>query len=232
VIRGSGHPEKALFYERLAPRFDAVMDRYDLERRLEIVFDELLAGDDLRGLLFLDAGCGTGHFSRKAEESGARVVALDVGPNLLGEVRRKCGARVVVGDLLALGFADGVFPRVLATEVIEHTRDPQAAVAELWRVLAPGGTLALTVPNSAWQFAVRAADALHLRPYEGYENWVGWRQIGHWIEDLGGRVAIRKGFHLFPFTFRATHGLLRRLDRHGRRLGPAMVNIAVRAIKP
>lgn len=48
------------------------MNRYDLERRLQIVFDRLLAGVDLEGKNLLDAGCGTGFFSVQAALLGAR----------------------------------------------------------------------------------------------------------------------------------------------------------------
>ena len=64
--------------------------------------------------------------------------------------RRGAGRRprpAVNGDALALPFADGAFDRVIAAEVLEHVPDDRAAMAELARVLRPGGTLAVTVPR-------------------------------------------------------------------------------------
>ena len=52
------------------------------------------------------------------------------------------------GDGIALPFADGSFDKVIASEVLEHVVDDDAAFAELLRVLKPGGVLAVTVP--AW----------------------------------------------------------------------------------
>jgi SAM-dependent methyltransferase len=53
----------------------------------------------------------------------------------------------LVGDALSLPFVDGSFDRVIASEVLEHIPADTEAVAELARVLRPGGTLAVTVPR-------------------------------------------------------------------------------------
>ena len=116
----------------------------------------VVAGDRL-----LDLGCGGGRHAFGAVERGAEVVALDVDLGELGEVRRwlsaiaeqaeprACGSGTVVGaDALHLPFPDGAFDRVIAAEVLEHVVDDSAALAELARVLRPGGTIAVTVP--AW----------------------------------------------------------------------------------
>ena len=60
------------------------------------------------------------------------------------------GAAVVNGTVYRLPFADGAFNRILFTEVLEHIPDDEAALAELFRVLEPGGILALTTPNSEY----------------------------------------------------------------------------------
>ena len=113
------------------------------------------------GDLLLDLGCGFGRHAYEAAKRGARVVAFDYADNELKEVRNTFGAMAeagevgpaslagaVQGDGTRLPFADGTFDRVIASEVLEHIPDDQAAVGELARVLRPGGTMAVTVP--AW----------------------------------------------------------------------------------
>ena len=56
-------------------------------------------------------------------------------------------ATALRGDLLALPFADASFDRVIASEVLEHIPDDEKAMAELTRVLRPGGLAAVTVPR-------------------------------------------------------------------------------------
>ena len=65
---------------------------------------------------------------------------------------RHAPRRRSMGDALALPFADGAFDRVIASEVLEHIPDDEQAMAELARVLRPGGTMAITVPRCRPEF--------------------------------------------------------------------------------
>ena len=72
------------------------------------------------------------------------------------------------GDGTRLPFADGTFDRIIASEVLEHIPDDQAALDELARVLRPGGTMAVTVP--AWlpeQVCWALSDEYHAPFVEG-----------------------------------------------------------------
>ncbi|MFL6164757.1 MAG: class I SAM-dependent methyltransferase, partial [Ornithinibacter sp.] len=64
-----------------------------------------------------------------------------------GEAPDGAEADIKQGDALSLPFADGEFDRVVAAEVLEHIPDDTTAIAELARVLRPGGTMAVTVPR-------------------------------------------------------------------------------------
>jgi SAM-dependent methyltransferase len=107
----------------------------------------------------LDMGCGGGRHAFAALRRGAHVVALDADGGELkavrdmfevmvreGEVPAGATAVAVQGDALALPFADGSLDRVIASEVLEHIPDDRGAMAELARVLRPGGRMAVTVP--------------------------------------------------------------------------------------
>jgi SAM-dependent methyltransferase len=124
---------------------------------LTVDFDRLRVG---RGTRFIDVGAGAGRHSSEALRRGADVVAYDLDEVELkgvsemfgalaeaGEVPPGGTARTVVGDALDLPFPDGHFDCVLASEILEHVPADDAAIAELVRVLAPGGTLAVTVPR-------------------------------------------------------------------------------------
>jgi len=225
--------ERQFFYEGIAHQYDRVMNRYDLDRRLQIVFEELCRPGELRGARVLDVGCGTGWFSQRARHAGASVVSTDIAVSMLRETRKKCETHRVVADACNLAFSTGSFDVVIASECIEHTLDPFRAVQEMHRVLRPGGSLIVTVPNRVWRFSATIAERLKLRPYEGLENWVGWGDLRRHLDALSMRITAMRGFHLFPPVLRVTWSFLGWADRAGTTmpLGALMLNIAVRACK-
>ena len=190
--------DKSRFYDTIASDFDAIMNHYDLNRRLEVVFDQLLGGRDLVGSKVLDAGCGTGYFSRRSIAAGGDVVSVDIGVKLLQEARKKGIKKPVASDVTKLAFADNTFDVVVSSECIEHTPSPETAVAELIRVLRPGGTLVLTCPNRFWHWSCRLANALGIRPYCGFENWPSWEALRRWTNANGIEIREHIGLHLFP----------------------------------
>lgn len=114
----------------------------------------------------LDLGCGFGRHAYQAARLGAQVVACDAGADEVRKVQDTFGAMAVAGELdadkarvgavrgdaLRLPFSDGTFDRVICSEVLEHIPNDEGAMAELARVLRPGGTMAITVPRCGPEF--------------------------------------------------------------------------------
>lgn len=222
---------KMYFYNEFAGQFDSKMNMYETNRRLEVIFDNLIKPEELRDTNLLDAGCGTGWFSKKASELGANVTSMDLGENLLNLVKEKCDSERIVGSVLEIPFEDNSFDVVINTEVIEHTPDPEKAVAELSRVLKPGGLLILTVPNITWKWSVLLANVLKLRPYEGFENWVGYNTLRKWASVNNLAIEDYFGFNFIPVFNRITMPMNKLIDKLGRFFGIFMINIALRARK-
>jgi len=133
----------------------------DLARhRAAYRFAESLA----RGGCAIDLGCGTGYGTAELASAGWRVVGMDrVAPAARA---RSSSARFVRGDLEQLPFAARSFDTVTSFQVIEHLADPRAYLAQIARVLAPGGVLLLSTPN------LRQSDRenpYHLHEYEAAE---------------------------------------------------------------
>lgn len=107
------------------------------------------AASPLRGECILDVGCGTGAVSRAALAAAgtdAFVVAMDPSSDMLAAARRGGVERVVMGSLPQLPFADRSFDVLLSAFVLTHVDDPDAALAEMARVLRPHGRVGV----SAW----------------------------------------------------------------------------------
>ncbi|WP_310599350.1 methyltransferase domain-containing protein [Desulfobulbus sp.] len=144
--------------------FDTWTDRYDswfatpvgrLVKRYET--DLLLALLDPRpGEHLLDAGCGTGIFTVDVLTKGALVTGIDLSiPMLAGAVGRlgNGGFAALGADMCALPFADGSFDRVFSMTAIDFVADGGKAMAELDRVVRPGGRVVVTTLNSLGPWA-------------------------------------------------------------------------------
>jgi ubiquinone/menaquinone biosynthesis C-methylase UbiE len=102
---------------------------------------------------WLDCGCGTGgllqHLARAFP--GQPLVGLDYNPAAAGRAAAKSGAAVAAGDAGRLPFAAASFAAVASLDVLCHAAvDEAAALAEMRRVLRPGGVLLLNLPAFAW----------------------------------------------------------------------------------
>jgi SAM-dependent methyltransferase len=101
----------------------------------------------------LDAGCGTGGFlQRLARLDPLReTVGLDFLPGAARRAADKSGRPVTAGDVNRLPFPDAAFGAAISVDVICHAGvDPAGTLAELHRVLRPGGTLVLNLPAYEW----------------------------------------------------------------------------------
>jgi SAM-dependent methyltransferase len=153
---------------------------------LTVDFDRLGIGP---GTKVIDVGCGAGRHTFEAYRRGADVTGFDQNAQDLndvdeilqamkeqGEVPPSAKAEAVKGDALDLPYADGTFDCVIASEILEHVPQDTEAIAELVRVLKPGGKLAITVPRwlperICWLLSdeYHANDGGHVRIYKADE---------------------------------------------------------------
>jgi ubiquinone/menaquinone biosynthesis C-methylase UbiE len=108
-----------------------------------------LAGD-VAGRRILDAGCGSGPLSAALRDRGAIVTGFDKSTGMLELARRRLGpdADLRVADLASpLPYPNGAFDDVIASLVLHYLEDWTAPLAELRRVLRPGGRLICSVDH-------------------------------------------------------------------------------------
>src|SRR5690348_1313915 len=137
------------FFDRLADGWDERYRKNNFRARLELLNRMVAAPQG--GKLWLDAGCGTATVARwLMRERGARVVAIDASTRMLANAGRVDGsAFLCCSDATNLGVRSGVFDAVVCLSVLEYVERPPALLAELGRVLKPGGTLIISVPHAA-----------------------------------------------------------------------------------
>jgi SAM-dependent methyltransferase len=134
-FEAAGWTANAGGYERLTGRITA--------RVADALLDAAAVGPATR---VLDVGCGPGHLCAAAAARGARPTGIDLAAGMLAAARRNHPTLEFHGaDAEALPFADGAFDAALAAFVVNHLPRPDDAAAELRRVVAPGGRLAVAM---------------------------------------------------------------------------------------
>lgn len=131
-------------FDRIAPRYDALnrlltggLDQR--WRRLALDAARIRPGDRV-----LDLACGTGDLAAQAAARGARVVGVDFARGMLrGAQRRRVAAALAQGDALRLPLASGSIDAALCGFALRNFTALEPVFAELARVLAPGGRVAL-----------------------------------------------------------------------------------------
>jgi SAM-dependent methyltransferase len=117
------------------------------ERRLQMI----LRDAPVRGRRVLDAGCGLGLYLAHFAAQGASVHGIEYdGERALAVAQVTPHALQASAE--ALPYADATFDLVFSNEVLEHVQDDRQAVREAVRALAPGGRMALFVPNRLYPF--------------------------------------------------------------------------------
>jgi len=121
----------------------------------ELILDMLRPS---RGERILDAGCGTGIFTREIIAAGAQVVGLELSFPMLARAREKLSGdpfTPVQGDMNRLPFIDHAFDKSMSITAIEFIKDARCAVDELFRVTRPGGIIVAATLNSLSPWAER-----------------------------------------------------------------------------
>lgn len=99
----------------------------------------------------LDVGCGRGDLGEALQRRGWRVSGIDPSPSAcaLAEAR---GIAAHVGTLESVSLEEESFDAAVMTHSLEHVVDPRGDLGRVWRLLRPGGTLVISLPNfGSWQ---------------------------------------------------------------------------------
>jgi SAM-dependent methyltransferase len=185
-----------------APEF--VGPRHELRERL--LLDLFLSASP--GPKVLDGGAGQGTMSSRLERLGFQVTSTDVSAAVVDLLRENVMGEVLEADLGELPFADATFDSAVLGEVLEHVEDDRGALAELARVLRPGGVLAVSVPAKPSLYGRSDEWAGHVRRYTRpalIEACTGAGLTVH--QCLGWGFPFSRLYH--------RHVYERYLDRHG-----------------
>lgn len=159
----------------------------------------------------LDLGCGTGAFLQELDSQEA--VGLDFSENALAFCSDRKLGQVVLGDAQRLPLRTTSFDAVVTLDTLEHVPDDTLALAEIARVLQPGGIVVVNVPAFKFLWGPHDVALMHFRRYTRKQLTGRLHQAGLCVERVNYSV-----FFLFPVVV-----LIRFLERF--RKGPAQVRL-------
>jgi ubiquinone biosynthesis O-methyltransferase len=191
----------------------------------------------LAGLQLLDVGCGDGALASELSRRGADVTGLDADPAMVTAAGMRAEARsaqlhFVEGNAERLPFGDAAFDCVVAVTVLCFVRDAERAVAEMARVLKPGGQLVI---GELGRWSLWAAYR-RVRGWLGAETWRAARfrtaaELASLVSSAGLKLSETRGGVFYP-PFTAAARILAPIDAWlGRRATFGAAFIALWAIK-
>lgn len=203
----------------VADMFDDVARRYDRTNAVLSVGNAALwrmamvrAVAPQPGERILDVAAGTGTSSAALARSGARVVAVDFSAGMIEEGRKRHkNIEFVQADAQSLPFGDDEFDAVAISFGLRNVAEPKAALAEMYRVLKPGGRVMVCEFSKPPVAILRAGYATYLRRVmpiiadrvssnpaayrylaESIQEWPDQGQLSQWLRGAGFiRVAYR-----------------------------------------
>lgn len=173
--------DAGLTRDALFKSLDDLEDLFRFRRHMAVVEMPLA---ELEGKRVLEVGPGAGGHSALFAKHGAHMTSLDITPTrarateakfrLMGEKAEQCHA--VNGDSENLPFADATFDIVYSNGVLHHTLDTEKAIAEVLRVLKPGGQAVIMLYcKSSWHYWINMFLPIGLLMGKAFRdpNWLG-----------------------------------------------------------
>ncbi len=222
--------------ESVKAYFDNISDEYEVAYSKDVadslrtyIFlsrrEYVLSMIDLENGNVLDIGCGPGILTEDLLKRNFRVWNIDISEGMVEKARQRMrivsgaeNAYFSVGDIEKLDFADKFFDLVLCVGVLEYLSDDTIALREIARVLKPGGSAILTVPNMISPFAllekavifiaktllkifspVSEHDSLLFRDDITDRYYYPWR-LNAALKNRGFKIS-RKMFHAYRLAF-------------------------------
>lgn len=212
-------------------------------RRARIILENL---DIKPGMRILEVGCGRGFYEAAVVKiyPGVKIVGVDLNEKYLEVARRAVkddNVTFLKADATKLPFGNGEFDRIICTEVLEHIRDDERVIREIFRVLKPRGKVLITVPNKDYPFFWDPVNFILERLFKWHIPSNIWWLAGIWadhvrlyseeellrkIEGVGGKERLgglgfkieeiwRSTSYCFPFSHFLLYGIGKNLVERG-----------------
>ena len=214
------------------------------KRRVQTIFEWI---DPHYEDIILDMPCGRGFYLNMFRYvSGCKLIGADLDWEVMQKAQKNVSHLDDISlhhaNIYALPYADFTFDTAILSEILEHIDDDIAGLREIWRVLKPGGVVAITVPNADYPFwwdpinkTLEALFGTHISrgPFAGiWANHVRlytYNQLRNSVMEAGFNIVEERSFthYCFPFIHNMVYGFGKPLLESGV-LPQSMANVADR----
>lgn len=194
-------------FDSIAENYDQVTNSYAVKKRIEFI-QKYAKGR------CLEVGAGTGEIS-KALLSKHKVVATDISPKMVNEIKKKLKIKAYVTDAQKLPFDDSSFDTIIAAEVIYYLDDPERFIQESHRTLKKKGRILLTSASKITEFYDRIRAFLRKLGFSSMyfadpnRQFMTTNKIKKLLEEKGFKIKNTEMAIILPFkTFDRLNRLL------------------------
>lgn len=138
--------QQRAFYQDSAKYYRLIDEQFQSGYAYDYILAEL-AGRLSKPVRFLDVGAGSGYYIHRATGLGCAAIGIDLSLHACRMGSSRVPGRLCQADAESLPFRDACFDLVFCQQIIEHVVYPERVLAEIARVLRPGGLLFLSAPN-------------------------------------------------------------------------------------
>lgn len=193
------------------------------KKRAQSIFEWVQPTDDM---VILDIPCGRGFYLNMFRYvSNCRIIGAELDWEIIQKAQANVGHLGIPlhnTDIYHLPYADNSFDAVILSEILEHLDDDVAGLREVYRVLKPGGVVAITVPHANYPFSwdpinktLETLFGTHIQQgifagiWANHVRLYTQPELRQAVEDAGFRVEEERSFthHSFPFIHNLVYGI-------------------------
>jgi len=177
-------------------------------------YEQKLRADAVLGFLnpeqkdeILEVGCGNGRDLLEIAKTGCKLTGIDISEEMLEGAKKQLAplkqaqVNIMYADVTKLDFKDNSFDKIIASEVLEHIPEFEKALAEMARVLKPGGELVVSTPNWLSMHGFERFffyNLLGKKDNHPYDKWKSYQILKTSIEKTSLKVVDYKSVCFIP----------------------------------
>ncbi len=178
--------EKQVERMRSNEYFEKLVNHYK-DKRVVQYFEDFIRFSNKKKSTILDCGCGIGFLSKSLENKGNVVIGMDINKHSLKFSKKENKLKnVVIGSVYNLPFKKDVFDSVYFIDVLEHLKNPELPIKEIWSVLKINRDLIIITPNGIYR---KFGMIIGVEPDPTHVHEFDWKELCSFLNTFNFRIS-------------------------------------------